>query len=39
MTKNKYLCPAFRTIAVMKSYMICCVGNDNNLIIRKNGFN
>ena len=23
-----YLCTAFRAIAVMKSYLICCVGND-----------
>ncbi len=37
--KNQYLCPAFRAIAVMKSYLICCTGNDkqfNNY--KNNGF-
>ncbi len=31
--EKNYLCTAFRVIAVKKSYLICCVGHDKQLII------
>ena len=38
-TKNHLLCTAFAQSLSKKSYLICCVGNDKQFKIKKNGFN
>ena len=39
MPKNHLLCTAFAQSLSKKSYLICCVGNDKQFKIKKNGFN